>query len=256
VRVATWNVNSLGARWPRVAHWVREHSPDVLMIQETKQSDDRFPYAEFAELGYESAHLGQGQWNGVAIVSRVGLRDVAPGLAGDDEARHIAATCGPLRLHSCYVPNGRALDDPHYEYKLRWLDSLRDALAARDESERTVVAGDFNVAPSDLDCWDPAALAGQTHVSEPERRAIGEIEATGLIDLARELHPSEPCFTWWDYRRSSYARDWGLRIDLVLVDAAVAAASTACWVDRAEREGDKPSDHAPVVLDLDEQRLS
>jgi exodeoxyribonuclease-3 len=256
VRLATWNVNSLSARWPRVSEWVRRHEPDVLMLQETKQDDVRFPFAELAELGYESAHLGFGQWNGVAVISRVGLSNVELGLAGDEEARHVAATCGPLRCHSCYVPNGRALDDPHYAYKLRWLESLRESLAARPGAERTVVAGDFNVAPADLDVWDPAAFVGQTHASGPERDAIAAILETGLFDSVRELHPDEALYTWWDYRQAAYTKNQGLRIDLVLLDERTMAAAREGYVDLEARVGEKPSDHAPVVVELDEALLS
>lgn len=252
MRVATWNVNSLGARWPRVASWLREREPDVLLVQETKQTDARFPYGELAELGYESAHHGQGQWNGVAIVSRVGLTDVVTTLGDDHEARYVAATCDGVRVHCCYVPNGRALDDPHYEYKLRWLGWLRDTLAARPLGESTIVAGDFNVAPRDIDCWDPSALAGQTHASVPERAALDAVIGTGLVDVARALHPDEPCFTWWDYRQMSFHRNWGLRIDLVLADEVTASRASACEVDLEARGGEKPSDHAPVILDVED----
>jgi exodeoxyribonuclease-3 len=252
VRVATWNVNSLTARWPRVSAWVIEHQPDVLLMQETKQTDAKFPFAEFAEIGYESAHYGQVQWNGVAIVSRVGLEQIEVGLDGDEEARFISARCAGVRMMSCYVPNGRALDDPHYQYKLRWLESLRERLTVRALDEPLVVAGDFNIAPTDLDCWDPAALAGQTHVSELERAALAAVINTGLVDAVRTLHPSEPCFTWWDYRQASFGRGWGLRIDLVLLDEASSSTLRVAYVDREARKGDKPSDHAPVVVEFDE----
>jgi exodeoxyribonuclease III len=251
VRVATWNVNSLSARWPRVEAWLKESDVDVLVIQETKQTDAKFPFGQLADLGYESAHYGLSQWNGVAILSRVGLADVVRGVGDDEEARCIAATCGGVRVLSCYVPNGRALDDPHYQYKLRWLAWL----VARLDDELTraplVVAGDFNVAPTDRDCWDPAALAGLTHVSEPERAALAAVLDAGVVDVTRALHPDEPCFTWWDYRNASFGRGWGLRIDLVLVDPATAIATTAAVVDRAARKGDKPSDHAPIVVEFD-----
>lgn len=251
MKIVTWNVNSLGARWPRVANWIREHEPDVLMVQETKQDDQRFPYAELAELGYESAHLGHGQWNGVAIISRVGLSDVAYGLDGDDEARHIAATCAGVRVHCCYVPNGRALDDPHYAYKLRWLASLRDTLASRPLTERTVVVGDFNIAPSPKDVYDETALAGATHVSAPERDALRAVLDLGFIDVGETRGSDDARFTWWDYRQNSFARNNGMRIDLVLVDQATSAVVTDYEVDLVERRGEKPSDHAPVVVTLD-----
>jgi len=248
VKIATWNVNSLTARWPRVETWLIDKSPDVVLIQETKQTDAKFPFAELAALGYESAHYGQGQWNGVAIFSRVGLDDVTRGFGDDDpEARIVSATCGDVRVHSCYVPNGRALDDPHYAYKLRWLANLERLVESRDRSTHVVVGGDFNVAPTDFDCYDPSAFVGATHVSEPEREALRRLERAGLVDLTRSLNPMEPCFSWWDYRNGSFRRGWGLRIDLLYVDQGLYEKATASYVDRDARKGEKPSDHAPVV---------
>jgi len=252
VKLATWNVNSLTARWGRVESWLVEHAPDIVLIQETKQSDEKFPFAPLAALGYESAHYGQGQWNGVAILSRVGIEDVRRGFGDEDpEARLIGATCAGLPVYSYYVPNGRALDDPHYAYKLEWLAALARILAERDPTKSVVVGGDFNVAPTDLDCYDPSLFEGATHVSEPERAALRAIEATGLVDLTRQLNPGEPCFTWWDYRSGSFHRGWGLRIDLVYVDEVLLHKATASYVDREARKGEKPSDHAPVVAEFD-----
>lgn len=249
--VATWNVNSLTARWPRVDAWLLERAPDVLMIQETKQTDAKFPFAALAALGYESAHYGQGQWNGVAVLSRVGLEDIVRGFGDDDpEARLLGATCGGVRVYSCYVPNGRALDNPHYAYKLAWLAKLRELLSARDPSAPIVVGGDFNVAPTDLDCYDPSVFEGATHVSEPERAALRAIEATGLVDLTRAMHPDEPCYSWWDYRNGAFHRGWGLRIDLLYADRALSERAIASYVDRDARKGEKPSDHAPVVAEF------
>ena len=251
MKIVTWNVNSLTARWPRVSGWLEANSPDVLLIQETKQTDVKFPFDELSSLGYESAHYGQGQWNGVAILSKIGLADVTRGFADDDpEARLIGATCGGVRVYSCYVPNGRALDNPHYLYKLRWLEKLRELLEQRSASTPHVVGGDFNVAPSDVDCYDPEAFVGATHVSEPERSALRALEATGLVDVTRALHPDEPCYSWWDYRNGAFRRGWGLRIDLLYVDAKVLAGTTASYVDRDARKGEKPSDHAPVVVEF------
>ena len=248
MKIATWNVNSLTARWPRVEAWLIDKSPDVVLIQETKQTDAKFPFAELAALGYESAHYGQGQWNGVAIFSRVGLDDVMRGFGDDDpEARIIGATCGDVRVYSCYVPNGRALDDPHYLYKLRWLANLERLAESRDRSMHVVVGGDFNVTPTDFDCYDPSVFVGATHVSEPEREALRRLEHTGLVDLTRSLNPLEPCFSWWDYRNGSFRRGWGLRIDLLYVDQGLYEKATASYVDRDARKGEKPSDHAPVV---------
>ena len=248
MKVATWNVNSLTARWPRVEEWIESAAPDVLLIQETKQTDAKFPFAQLSELGYESAHYGQGQWNGVAIFSKVGLSDVTRGFGDDDlEARIIGATCGPLRVYSCYIPNGRSLDNPHYVYKLEWLAKLKDLVAKRDSDQHIVVGGDFNVTPSDLDCYDPSVFEGATHVSEPEREALRAIEATGLNDLTRKLHPEDPSYSWWDYRNGSFRRGWGLRIDLLYVDDGLLEKATASYVDREARKAEKPSDHAPVV---------
>lgn len=251
MKVATWNVNSLTARWFRVEEWLVANAPDILLVQETKQDDAKFPFALLNELGYEAAHYGQGQWNGVAILSKVGIDDVVRGFGDNDpEARLMGATCGGVRVYSCYVPNGRALDDPHYVYKLKWLAQLRDLVDQRDRSMHIVVGGDFNVAPRDLDCYDPSVFEGATHVSEPEREALRAIEATGLVDLTRSLHPDEQIFTWWDYRNGSFHRNWGLRIDLLFVDPELRAITTATYVDRESRKGEKPSDHVPVVADF------
>jgi exodeoxyribonuclease III len=248
VKIATWNVNSLTARWPRVEGWLAERAPDVLLIQETKQTDAKFPFAQIAAAGYEAVHYGQGQWNGVAVISRVGIEAPSRGFGdGDPEARIIGATCAGVRVYSCYVPNGRALDHPHYQYKLAWLARLRDLVASHDPGAPLVVGGDFNVAPTDLDCYDPSVFAGATHVSEPERAAMRSLESAGLVDLTRRFHPDEALYTWWDYRNGAFHRGWGLRIDLLYADAALAARATASYVDRDARKGEKPSDHAPVV---------
>ena len=246
--IATWNVNSLTARWPRVKAWLEEQRPDILLVQETKMTDAKFPFDELGAMGYHSAHYGQGQWNGVAVIAQHELHDVTRGFGDDDpEARIIGATCQGVRVYSCYVPNGRSLDDPHYTYKLRWLGKLRDLLAQREPTSHVVVGGDFNVAPTDLDCYDPTVFEGATHVSEPERAALRAIESTGLVDLTRRLNPDTPCYSWWDYRNGSFHRGWGLRIDLLFVDAGLAATATSSYVDRDARKGEKPSDHAPVV---------
>ncbi len=251
MKVATWNVNSLTARWPRVDEWLRTRDVDIVLVQETKQTDAKFPFDALRDLGYDAAHYGQGQWNGVAIFSRVGLEDVTRGFGDDDpEARVIGARCGGLQVYSCYVPNGRALDDPHYQYKLSWLEKLRERLAARPSDQRIVVGGDFNVAPTDLDVYDPEAFVGATHVSEPERGAIRALLATGLVDAARQHNPDDPCYSWWDYRNGSFRRGWGLRIDLLLVDDVTAGRVIDVHVDREARKGEKPSDHAPVVVEL------
>jgi exodeoxyribonuclease-3 len=258
MRIATWNVNSVKQRLPRLLPWLDERSPDVLCLQETKLADDAFRdllEEELAERGYEVALHGEATWNGVAILSRVGLEDVAPCLAGapgfpHPEARAVAATCGGVRVFSVYVPNGRQPGSEHYEYKLRWLAALRDVVAAGPEA--TVVCGDVNVAPADEDVFDPAAYAGQTHVTAPEREALAELQALGLRDVVRDRWPGERVFTYWDYRAGMFHRDLGMRIDLVLAGEPVAERVRAAWVDRKARKGKGPSDHAPVVVDLDE----
>jgi exodeoxyribonuclease-3 len=256
MRVVTWNVNSLRARLDRVEEWLREAQPDVVCMQETKLADDAFPALTFEALGYRCAHHGQGQWNGVAILSRVGLDDVvanfAPGIEPDPDARIITATCGGMRVSSCYVPNGRALDDPHYTYKLSWLDRLHAHLQVdTTPSSDVIVTGDFNIAPEDRDVYDPAKFAGATHVSQPERDRLQNLLDWGLVDLFRQQHPdAASVYSWWDYRAGDFHQGRGLRIDLVLGSASVAQRLTWSVVDRNARKGQSPSDHAPVIVDL------
>lgn len=212
--------------------------------------------AELAERDYEFAAHGQPQWNGVAILSRAGLSDVVRGLPGEPgfpgpEARAITATCGGVRVTSVYVPNGRVPDSDHYAYKLSWLEALRGMVAAESATE-IVVAGDMNIAPTDADVFDPAAYVGQTHVTPPEREALAALEATGLSDVVRDHWPTEKVFTYWDYRAGMFHRNLGMRIDLILASEPVAARVQAAWVDREARKGTGPSDHAPVIADLDE----
>lgn len=251
MRIATWNVNSMNARFPRVEEFLQTRDVDVVLLQETKQRDEKFPFDSLRAMGYESAHFGLSQWNGVAILSRVGLEDVVQGFGEpEEEARVIAATCGGVRVYSCYIPNGRSLDNPHYEYKLRWLESLHGRLTAYDPAMPLVVGGDFNVTPTDFDCYDVSAFVGATHVSEPEREALRRIESLGLVDITRQLNPDEPCYSWWDYRNGCFRRGWGLRIDLLYCSAPVVATASASWIDREARKGEKPSDHAPVLVDF------
>ncbi len=256
MRLVTWNVNSLNARLPRVEEWLRECQPDVVCMQETKLADSAFPTMAFSALGYESAHHGEGRWNGVAILSRVGLDDVVNGFAdgdpADDEARLITATCGGTRIMSVYVPNGRALDHEHYQYKLRWLERLRKHLSATaDPAAPTAVLGDFNIAPSDLDVWDIGALQDSTHVSAPERAALDRLLEWGLHDVFRDRHPDiGKLFSWWDYRAGNFHKGIGMRIDLVLASATLAGRVQGALIDRNARKGKSPSDHAPVVVDV------
>lgn len=271
MRVATWNVNSVMARLPRLNEWLDLAEPDVLCLQETKCPADAFPGDGARERGYEVAAHGDGRWNGVAILSRVGLDEVSkdfpgqPGfasVAADDgalisppaviEARAIGATCGPLRIWSVYVPNGRTPDSPHYAYKLDWLAALRDALAPEVATGRPfVVAGDFNVAPTDADVWDPAVFAGATHVTEPERQALARLRDLGLTDVVpRALKYGTP-YTYWDYRAGMFPNNQGMRIDLCYASEPAASKVADAYVDRNARKGKSPSDHAPVVVDLD-----
>jgi exodeoxyribonuclease-3 len=260
VRIATWNVNSAKQRVPRLLPWLDERSPDVVCLQETKLADDAFAEllgSDLAERGYEVALHGEAAWNGVAILSRVGLDDVVAGL-GDGapgfphpEARAVSATCGGIRVVSVYVPNGRTPDSEHYHCKLAWLGALHDVVAAGDP-DTSVVMGDINIAPSDDDVFDPEAYVGQTHVTPLERAALADLEAAGLHDVVRDHWPNERVFTYWDYRAGMFHQDLGMRIDLVLAGSAVADRVQAAWVDRKARKGKGPSDHAPVIVDLDE----
>jgi exodeoxyribonuclease-3 len=258
VRVATWNVNSIKQRMPRFLPWLDQRRPDVLCLQETKLADDAFMDLLGEQLenrGYAVAHYGQAQWNGVALLSRVGLSDVERGVAGapgfpDPEARAVAATCGGIRVHSLYVPNGREPDSDHYRYKLRWLAALREVV--RTGPEVAILCGDMNIAPTDADVFDPAAYEGQTHVTPPEREALADLQAVGLRDVVRDRWPADRVFTYWDYRAGMFPKDLGMRIDLMLATEPVAARVRAAWVDRHARKGTGPSDHAPVIVDLDE----
>jgi exodeoxyribonuclease III len=257
MRLVTWNVNSIKQRMPRLLPWLDERQPDVLCLQETKLADDALAELLGSELearGYESAVHGEAAWNGVAILSRVGLDDVVRGLADapgfpHPEARAVAATCDGIRVHSVYVPNGRVPDSDHYEYKLKWLAALRDVVAAGPAS--AVVCGDMNIAPADADVFDPDAYIGQTHVTAREREALGELMALGLHDVVRDRWPNERVFSYWDYRAGMFHQDLGMRIDLVLAGEPVAARVQAAWIDRHARKGKGPSDHAPVIIDLD-----
>ena len=258
MRIATWNVNSVKQRVPRLLPWLDERRPDVACLQETKLTDDAFVDLlgdELADRGYAAAVHGEATWNGVAILSRVGLEDVVAGLAGGPgfphpEARAVSATCGGIRVVSVYGPNGRTPGSEHYEYKLAWLASLRETVAAGPEA--TLVCGDMNIAPTDADVFDPDAYVGQTHVTPAERDALAELQSLGLRDVVRDRWPGERIFTYWDYRAGMFHQDLGMRIDLILAGAPVAERVKAAWIDRHARKGKGPSDHAPVIVDLDE----
>lgn len=261
MRIATWNVNSLNVRMPRVEEWFAYAKPDVVCMQETKLADAAFPYMAFEALGYEVAHNGTGRWNGVAIASRVGLDDVTLGFGkvdtpmfdGDEpEARLVSATCSGVRVSSVYVPNGRSLADPHYEYKLRWLDALRDDIAATSTpDDNVVIGGDFNIAPEDRDVYDPRKFRNATHTSPAERAALAEMLEWGLVDSFRARYDDEKLYSWWDYRAGDFHQGRGLRIDLLLVSRPLAAGIRYALIDRFARKGKQPSDHAPVLVDLE-----
>ena len=258
MRVATWNVNSVRQRLPRLLPWLDQRQPDVLCLQETKLADEAFEQLlgdELSRREYEVAFHGEAQWNGVAILSRVGLDDVAVGIPDAPgfprpEARAVSATCGGIRVHSVYVPNGRVPDSEHYHYKLAWLAALQAMVSAGPEP--VMICGDMNIAPADNDVFDPDAYVGQTHVTPPEREALARLQALGLHDVVRDRWPTERVFTYWDYRAGMFHQDLGMRIDLVLASGIVAGRVRAAWIDRQARKGTGPSDHAPVIVDLDE----
>lgn len=263
VRIATWNINSVTARLPKLLEWLESAKPDVLCLQELKCATDAFPYEAVRELGYETEAHGTGRWNGVAIISRLGFEDVVrdlpgqPGYLADDallpviEPRAIAATCGPVRVWSVYVPNGREVDHAHFRYKLEWLDALRQSVLEDAAGSRPfAVLGDYNVAPTDEDVFDPAAFEGLTHVTPAERAALAALREAGLSDvLPRPLKYEHP-YTYWDYRQLAFPKNRGMRIDLTFANAPFVAAVTDSYVDREARKGKGTSDHAPVVVDL------
>ena len=257
MRIATWNVNSLKARLARVEEWLEYAQPDVLCLQETKLADKNFPALAFSALGYESVHFGYNQWNGVAILSKVGIDDPQNGFGPEfedpyaDDARMLAATCGGIRVVSVYVPNGREVPSEFYDRKLVWFDRLAEWLDAHHSpTDSVVITGDYNVAPEDRDVWSTKAFAGSTHVTEPERAALRRLEAWGLVDTFRRLYDGEDLYSYWDYRGGDFHQGRGMRIDLVLATEPVAERVTWAIVDRNARKGKQPSDHAPVVVDL------
>lgn len=270
MRVATWNVNSLNARLVKLAWWLERAKPDVLLLQETKVSDDDAPHEELARHGYELAHHGEGRWNGVAIASRVGfsqvvtnfglpLASVADSGPHDDEplheARMISALCAGVCVVSIYAPNGRALDSSFYRAKLAWFARLERWLReTQNPASPILLGGDFNVAPTDLDVWDPTLCHGGTHVSDPERQAFQRLCDWGLIDVYRQFHPEPGRYSWWDYRAGHFHKNFGMRIDHLLVTQSLAERVLWTEVDREARKGKPtPSDHAPVLLDFDQR---
>jgi exodeoxyribonuclease-3 len=257
VRIATWNVNSLKMRLPRVEEWLQYAQPDVLCLQETKLADSAFPQLTFSALGYDAVHHGQGRWNGVAILSRVGIEDVSNGFGDIDDpyagdARVLAATCGGVRVVSAYVPNGREVGTEFYDRKLLWLDRLHDWLqATASPIDDLALLGDFNVAPEDRDVWDPKAFVGATHVTDPERDALARLREWGLVDAFRRVYDQERLFTYWDYRAGDFHEGRGMRIDLAYMTRSLADRVRFALVDRNARKGKSPSDHAPMLIDVD-----
>lgn len=265
LRLATWNVNSIRTRVGRVTDWLARGEVDVLAMQETKCTDDQFPTLPFFELGYEVAHVGSSQWNGVAIASRVGLDDIEIGFDGQPawggkpdvpatvEARALAATCGGVRVWSLYVPNGRTLEDPHYTYKLNWLAALRDTAAGwlrEDPSAPIALVGDWNIAPTDDDVWSMEFFKGCTHVSEPERRAFNAMVDAQFTDVVRPFTPGPGVYTYWDYTQLRFPKRQGMRIDFILASPALATRVVDAQIVRDERKGKSPSDHAPVLVEV------
>jgi exodeoxyribonuclease-3 len=263
MRIATWNINSIRARIDRLTAWLARSDVDVVAIQETKIPDEKFPTERFTELGYQVAHHGTNQWNGVAVLSRVGLDDVqvgVPGLPtwGDpavSEARSVSALCSGVRMWSLYVPNGRAIGDPHYDYKLQWLAAVRDYAAKQlvDQPDAQIAfCGDFNIAPTDDDIWSVDYYRNSTHVTPPERQAFSALVDAGFTDVVRPFTPGPGVYTYWDYTQLSFQKRRGMRIDFALASPALAGRVTGALIDREERKGKLPSDHAPVIVELED----
>ena len=255
--MATWNVNSLKARFERVEAWLGEIQPDVLCIQETKLHDDAFPALALAGLGYEAVHHGQGRWNGVAILSRVGIDDVVHGFADDaatdPEARLLTARCGSTVVVTAYAPNGRAVGHEQFDYKLAWFDRLVDHLGAvASPDDDVLLCGDLNVAPEDRDVWNVASVHGSTHVTDVERARFRALLDWGMEDVFRRAHPDEDrLYTWWDYRAGNFHKHKGMRIDHVLATRSLADRLRWSIIDRNARKGAGPSDHAPLLVEFD-----
>ena len=253
VRIATWNVNSLNVRLERVLAFLERQQPDVLCLQETKQRDDAFAFDAFAALGYQAIHHGEGRWNGVALLSRIGLEQPRIGFGSSEDeygARLIGALCGDAWVFSAYVPNGRSLDSEHFGYKMAWLAQLDVLVASFTNDEQVAILGDFNIAPRDSDVWDISALEGMTHVSPAERAALARLGSHGYRDIFADQHPDGGIYSWWDYRDGAFHKGHGMRIDLCMASPSLAERTHDAFVDREERKGPKPSDHAPVVFDF------
>jgi exodeoxyribonuclease-3 len=253
LKFATWNVNSLNVRLPHVMDWLNATQPDVLCLQETKQEDSKFPYQTLREIGYEAVHIGQKTYNGVAIVSRQPMTEIQQNIPAfaDDQQRVIAATIDGMRVVCAYIPNGQSVGSDKYQYKLRWLNALHDWLQRElSQYPKLLLLGDYNIAPEDQDCHDPAAWVGQVLVSEPERAAFRQLLNLGLHDSFRLFEQPEKSFSWWDYRMAGFRRNLGMRIDHILVSDLLKAQCSAAYIDKAPRKLERPSDHTPVVLEL------
>jgi exodeoxyribonuclease-3 len=254
MKLATWNVNSLNVRLPHVLDWLAANQPDVLCLQETKQEDSKFPYAELSQAGYQAIHHGQKTYNGVAILSRHPLTQIQTDIPGfaDEQKRIIAANVGDIRLVCAYIPNGQAVDSDKYFYKLKWLKALSAWLAEElVKYPKLVLLGDYNIAPEDRDCHDPAAWVGQILVSPLEREAFQLLLGLGLTDAFRLFEQADKSFSWWDYRMMGFRRNFGMRIDHILLSQSLVKNCTACWIDKAPRKLERPSDHAPVIAELE-----
>jgi exodeoxyribonuclease III len=253
LKIATWNVNSLNVRLPHVLEWLASEKPDVLCLQETKQEDSKFPFEALKEAGYNAIHSGQKTYNGVAILTPHTIEDPQFGIAdyADEQKRVITATINGIRIICAYIPNGQSLDSDKYQYKLGWLNALNAFVANQlTLHPKLALLGDYNIAPEDRDVHDPKAWEGQVLVSEPEREAFRKLQALGLHDSFRLFEQADGSFSWWDYRMAGFRRDLGLRIDHILVSDALKASCQKAWIDKAPRKLERPSDHAPVVLEL------
>ncbi len=253
MKLATWNVNSLAVRLPQLLAWLQANPVDAIALQETKLTDDKFPAAEIEAAGYRAQWFGQRTYNGVALLSRGDVADVVRNIPGhdDEQARVIAGTLGDLRLIGAYFPNGQAPGSDKFAYKLRWIEALRDWVRSELAAHpRLVLMGDFNIAPEDRDVHDPVAWAGQIHCTDEERAHFRDLLAVGLVDAFRLFDQPPKSWTWWDYRNLAFRRNQGLRIDHVLVSEALKPQVLACTIDKAPRKAERPSDHAPVVVEL------
>jgi len=253
VKIATWNVNSLRVRLPHVVDWLRQQKPDVLALQETKTKDEDFPVAAFSELGYQVSFSGQPTYNGVALISRLPIENVATDIDGfdDPQRRVLAATIAGVRIYNLYVPNGQSVDSDKYQYKLSWLQALQAQVASDlTRYPNAVLLGDFNIAPEDRDVHDPVAWEGKVLCSDAEREALGRLLELGLVDVFRSFDQEEQSFSWWDYRAAAFRRNMGLRIDLILASEPLSERCTSCRIDAEPRRLERPSDHTPVFAEF------